>query len=711
MPLRVVVPVLLLIVALPGFVLPVVVVKSLMQSASTAAEQSAGANAFISIGFGVTLLAFLAAWGLFSLYLVAPLAGLAREARALTLTPQDRDPIVPRSQFVEGLATNIGGLARALHRSKSEIGDAVAIATRSADQQRSQLETILLDLTEGVIVCNRDHRIILYNEAAQRILGLREMTGLGRPLFGVLTREPVLHALDTLARRPPTQRGSGEADGKAAPVDEGTAIRRFMASTVDLGTLVETRMRLVIDQAGEMSGYVLSFQDIGSEIESLAARDTLLREVMVEWRRPLANLTAAVEMLTDGAELSPPERAAFEDIVSKELTQINARFVDASKRYDRLDVGPWAMTDVRSLDLFRAVQKHVGQSHGITVTPVGLPVWLRADSHALMLALEYLVRRLAEETGLKSFDAGVTRGDSYAYVEISWPGAPINADMLESWLDESLAGAIASRTPRQIIERHGGEVWGTAAGDGIAMRRLPLRPAADPGPGTKTAALAPRPEYYDFDLFKAAHGNIAATPLRALRYCVFDTETTGLRPTDGDELLSIGAVQVVNGRLLTSETFERMIDPGRDIPEVSTRIHGITADMVKGKPPARIVLPQFRRFVGDAVLVAYNISFDMKFLTMKQDEAGVVFVNSVVDAVLVSLFLSPQPPPHSLHGAAVLLGIDISGRHTAVGDALATAALWIRLLDVMEARGIKTFGEAVTISDRMLKERRLGDKF
>ena len=704
MPLRVIIPIVLFVIALPGFVMPAFVLRTISRAANLSAEQAASANGTIAIGFSAALLCLLVGWVLFHLYLVAPLAGLQREARALLLTPQDRDPMLARPELVSPLVTAIGALGRALFKSKSEIGDAIATATRSADQQRSQLETILLDLTEGVIVCNRDHRIILYNDAAHRILAMREVTGLGRSVFGVLTREPILHALDALARRP--ARGASEA-----AEEDATSIRRFMASTVDLGTLVETRMRLVVDQSGEMSGYVLSFQDIGSEIESLSARDSLLREVMVEWRRPLANLTAAVEMLTGGGHLEPSERHAFEEIIQKELDQLNARFGESSKRYDRLDVGPWAMTDVRSLDLIRAVQKHVGDDYGIDITPVGLPVWLRADSHALMLALEYLVRQLAHETGLKSFDAGVTRGETYAYVEIAWPGTPVSADVLESWLDTALDGAIANRTPRQIIEHHGGEVWSTAGDDGIAMLRLPLRPAENPQPEMKSASLAPRPEYYDFDLFKTTHGSIAATPLRSLRYVVFDTETTGLRPTDGDELLSIGAVQVVNGRLLTSETFERLIDPGRDIPEVSTRIHGITADMVQGKPPARIVLPQFRRFLGDAVLVAYNISFDMKFLSLKQDEAGVKFDNPVLDALLLSIYLHPDLPDHSLNGVADFLGIDITGRHTALGDALATAALWVRLLDVMEARGITTFGEAVTISDRMLKERRLGDKF
>lgn len=704
MQLRVVIPLILFVVALPGFVLPAYLLRSISRLGELTPEQAASANGVIAIGFTLGMVAVLIGWLFLLRYLVVPLAGLQREARAMMLTPQDRDVDIARPQLVEGLAGSIGALGRALFKSKSEIGEAIAQATRTADQQRSQLETILLDLTEGVIVCNRDHRIILYNDAAQRILQMRELTGLGRTVFGVLTREPILHALDALARRPTARAGEGGDD-------DATMIRRFMASTVDLGTLVETRMRLVVDQSGEMSGYVLSFQDIGSEVESLSARDALLREFMVEWRRPLANLTAAAEMLTISDAMEPAERHAFQDIIVKELDTINARFVDASRRYDRLDVGPWALTDVRSLDLIRAVEKHVGDAYGIAITPVGLPVWVRADSHALMLALEYLVRKLSEATGHKSFDAGVTRGETYAYFEISWPGAPVSADVLESWLDASLEGAIASRTPRQIIERHGGEVWSTSADDGIAMLRIPLRPAENPQPEMKSASFAPRPEYYDFDLFKATHGNIASTPLRALRYVVFDTETTGLRPSDGDELLSIGAVQVVNGRLLTSETFERLIDPGRDIPEISTKIHGISADMVKGKPPARIVLPQFRRFVGDAVLVAYNISFDMKFLSLKQDEAGVNFDNPVLDALLLSIYLHPELPDHSLNGVADFLGIDISGRHTALGDALATAALWVRLLDVMDERGIKTFGEAVTISDRMLKERRLGDKF
>jgi DNA polymerase III subunit epsilon len=218
--------------------------------------------------------------------------------------------------------------------------------------------------------------------------------------------------------------------------------------------------------------------------------------------------------------------------------------------------------------------------------------------------------------------------------------------------------------------------------------------------------VAPRPEYYDFDLFKLADTALADTPLKKLRYVVFDTETTGIRPSEGDELIAIAAVRIVNGRILTGETFERLINPGRSIPASSVRIHGITEQMARDKPPARIVLPQFKNFVGDGVLIAWNAAFDMRFLELKQDEAGVRFDNPVLDALLLSIHVSDEPINHSLMATAERLGVVVTGRHTALGDAMATAAIWVKLLDLLEARGIRTLGQAFRISSRLVAERR-----
>lgn len=657
-------------------------------------------NPLLSITFVIAIVTGVLSWYLAHRYLLSPLAAIAREAQRLTLTPTDRGVVVVNDGAMPEIVAAVAGLGKAFTNQHASTNARVQEAASLAESQKRRLEAILLDLTEGVIVCNRDHRIILYNEAARRILGLREMTGLGRPLFGVLAKDPVIHTLDILLR----------SEG-----GQGDVARRFMVATADLGTLVETRMSLVREASGEHAGYVLSFQDIGPQMESLGQRDNLLREVMVEWRRPIANLSAAIETFTDAGDLTAAERTAFEEILRKEIAQLSSRFMEAAKRFDRLDLGHWGTADVHSVDLFRAVEKLISADSGVSIRLVGLPMWIHADSHSLSLTLAHLIGHLALDKGVRSIDLGMSRSGARAYVEIGWIGEPVFSDTLDHWLDDPIKGAIASRTARQIIERHGGEVWSTQAGDGSAVLRVPLRPSDRPQEPAEVeqsaAGNAPRPEYYDFDLFRASPTSISDARLKELRYVVFDTETTGLQPSQGDELLSIGAVHVVNGRILTGETFERLINPERDIPPLSTRFHGITAGVVAGKPPARIVLPQFRAFAGDAVLIAYNIAFDMAFLTKRQDEAGVVFDNPVLDALLLAIHVFPDLPDPSLSSMASFLEIQVEGRHTALGDALMTAAVWVRLIEGLEKKGVTTFGEAVAISDRMLQERRLKEKF
>jgi DNA polymerase-3 subunit epsilon len=664
-------------------------------------------GALVSLAAAVALVAFAAAWGILYLLVQKPLTALARDALVLAQAPQERGLHVPALHALDRMPLGVAELQKRLVAARADTRAEVEAATRRVDEQRNRLEAILLDLTEGVIVCNLDHRILLYNQAAARILNLRETLGLGRPLFGLLTSEPIIHILEQML--PPTDAPSTPSVASRDKLT-GHDSRRFVCATHDLGTLLEARMSLVLEAHGTASGYVLTFADVSARIESLALRDHILREVMVEWRRPLANLTAASEMLEDADALSTAERGAFLDIVSKEVAALNARFRELARAYEQLAAGPWPMADIHSLDLFRAVRKHLATETEITL--VGVPTWLHADSHSLMLALAALIQRARTASGKRHFDIEAIRRANRVYVEISCEGAPLPAAELDRWLEEPLLGTIANRTVREILDRHGSELWSESLADGRTVIRIPLLPPSHlPTDTLVRARLAPRPEFYDFDLFEAAHAELSATPLQRMSYVVFDCETTGLKPSMGDELVSVGAIRVVNGRILTGETFERLINPGRPIPDASRRIHGISDDMVRDKPPVEIVLPQLKTFVGDSVLVAYNAAFDMKFLELKETATGVRFDNAVLDALLLAIYLFPDSPDHSLSGMSRQLGIDITGRHTALGDAMMTAAIWVRLLDLLTARGVATFGDAVRISSRMMQERKLLAQF
>ncbi len=217
--------------------------------------------------------------------------------------------------------------------------------------------------------------------------------------------------------------------------------------------------------------------------------------------------------------------------------------------------------------------------------------------------------------------------------------------------------------------------------------------------------LPPRPEFYDPDMPPAAPGAAAQRALRSLSYVVFDTETTGLRPSLGDEIVAIAGVRVIDGRVDASDTFNRLVNPGRGIPKQSTRFHGITDDMVRHEPPLAVVLPQFKAFIGDSVLVAHNAAFDMKFLKMKEAELAIRFDNPVLDTLLISAFLFDTSQDHSLDAVLGRFDIPALGRHTALGDALATAAAFIRLIEILEDRGIGTFERLLRVSNMAMEVR------
>jgi len=216
-------------------------------------------------------------------------------------------------------------------------------------------------------------------------------------------------------------------------------------------------------------------------------------------------------------------------------------------------------------------------------------------------------------------------------------------------------------------------------------------------------SLPSRPEYTNFDIYDHPKHleELGGRDLKSLTFVVFDTETTGLRPSHGDEIISIAGVRIVGGEIKTGEAFSRLVNPGRDIPRASIRFHGITEDMVRGEAPIKDVLPEFRDFIGDVVLVAHNAAFDMKFLKLKERETGIVFDHLVLDSLLLSVFLEPESANHGLDAIAERLGVTVEGRHTALGDSLATAAVFLRMLSMLETRGVRTLGQAIQVSSRI----------
>lgn len=182
--------------------------------------------------------------------------------------------------------------------------------------------------------------------------------------------------------------------------------------------------------------------------------------------------------------------------------------------------------------------------------------------------------------------------------------------------------------------------------------------------------------------------------LPAASYVVFDTETTGLHPFKGDEIISIGAVVVEKGKILSEPRFYEMVNPGRPVSPQSEAITGLNNKVLSDKPDLIPVLFRFLQFTGPRILVAHNAPFDLAFINNRLGEAiGRRIVNPVIDTVLLTSALYYALGDYSLESLAPRFNISLEGRHNALGDAIIAASLFTSLLVELNNMGIRKLPE------------------
>lgn len=166
-----------------------------------------------------------------------------------------------------------------------------------------------------------------------------------------------------------------------------------------------------------------------------------------------------------------------------------------------------------------------------------------------------------------------------------------------------------------------------------------------------------------------------------IREIVLDTETTGLSPHDGDRLVEIGCVELIN-HIPTGKTFHVYINPQRSMPEEAFRVHGLSEEFLSAKPLFADVAEDFRGFIGDATLVIHNAPFDMGFLNAELERAGKPRLgNEVIDTVMVARKKHPGARV-SLDALCKHYGIDNSRRtlHGALLDSEILAEVYLELI-------------------------------
>jgi DNA polymerase-3 subunit epsilon len=652
---------------------------------------------------GFALIALQAAiWAALDRSWVAPGRALAREIRLLLHANAERPIRAPEGHGLGELADAIAALAEGWRQGHAEQSAALASATARASEQQRRLEAVLRDLSDGLIACSADRRILLFNDAALRIFGGNPELGLDRSLDRLIAREPITHAFERLRE--------GASAAAAGVVEERV---EFVCATADGARLLRSRMALIEGPDGAAAGFVLDLADATAQLDRRERREVRLRDLIQGQRASVAALRAAAEVLADGEALPAAERAGFQGVLERESATLSAQVEALAAVAEELTAGDWPSADLYSADLVRWVNRRLaGGTPPLALTAVGPGLWLHGDGYQLSLLLARLARSIQQASGAAGLDLEVEEQGRRVVLDLVWPGTPLALGTLATWLDQPLEPAAPSGPRlRDVLRRHQGELWSQPhRRPGQALLRLPL-----PGPRRPPVAalgqaveLPPRPEFYDFDLLARAGrpASLLERPLAELCYVVFDTETTGLDPAGADRIIQIAGVRIVNRRLLTGEVFDALVDPGRSIPKASIRFHGITDEMVQGRPPLEIVLPQFHRFAEGAVLVAHNAAFDMAFLRREEERLGLRFDHPVLDTLLLSAAVHDHATEHGLDAIAARFGIALARRHQALGDAIGTGQIFLRLLDLLEAAGVRSLGGALALAERAVAVRR-----
>jgi len=644
---------------------------------------------------------------------VAPPARLREQARVLLDTDTARALAPAAPPGVRGLAQVVDGLVAQREALRAQMAEKVAQASRHVEQERSRLAALMSELALSVVVCNLDGRVLLYNNRARlqfkalssapQVAEGADLIGLGRSIYNVFDRALVAHALERIQQR--LKRGAASPSAQFVTVTaRGQLLRAQMAPVRD-GSAADA----------PLAGFVLLLENITRDYERDSAQDRALQAYTEAGRASLASVQAALELL-DTPDLEPAMRQRFLAVVREEVQSLGVR-ITALAEHSAADVKTrWPLEEMLGADLLAAAQRRIeaAGAQRVTTAELDATLWLKLDSFALLQALSHLASRLRDEydvarlqlrllalpPGAPGPGRAAPAGARRAQLDLVWPAQALSTETVMAWESEPMRvdGQASALSIRDVMQRHGGEFWfeRDRARQQVFFRfLLPLADAvreAEPVAPT----LDSRPEYYDFNLFATTESTRALDDRRLvdLSYTVFDTETTGLQPAAGDQIIQIGAARIVAGRLLRQESFEQLVDPQRDIPAAGIPIHGITPDMVRGQPRLEEVLPAFHAYAGDTVLVAHNAAFDMRFLQLAEDRSGVRFEQPVLDTLLLSALVHPQQESHRLEALAERFDVTIVGRHTALGDALVTAEIFVKLIPLLAAMGIHTLGQA-----------------
>jgi DNA polymerase III subunit epsilon len=639
------------------------------------------------IYFFISFLLFFAAFG-FAIDAILnnffiPMMKLTDEITVISTVNASHRIKIEGGNEILNLANSINEFADTHENLKKIITDEINKKRAELYTEKNMLAALLDELPQGVIACNAEGVITLFNKKAKLIEGEDCFIGIGRSVFEIIDKDIITNALYEINIK--------------KIIKDAAAFSSFITLSAN-NVLIKADISPITDNHDNFAGFIIVFYNIAKDFKFYAQTDSLFKFIA----NKISSVLEKIKLMADESLKSEI------NLLENTLKESESNYLDRIK--ERL---PFLIVSDR--DIITSVQKRAQDKLGISLKPEFSENinWIKIETYSFIYAFMAILIILKKTTKSDSFECNVLKEDNFLTVSFHIPDPEKGKDILKKWND-SIALAINDDIPltlKDFLNYHEASLnLETSKGGKIELKlSMPLAEMKEPENIRNITILSEdesaddRPEFYDFELFskQLVNPNLTDSRLRDISYTVFDTETTGL-DTKNDEIISIGALRIVNNKILYNEKFEQLINPYIPIPYESEKIHGITDETLKDKPNIKEVLPLFYQFAHDTVLVAHNGAFDMKMFDMKQKYTGINFNNLLLDTMILASIVYPVHEKHNMKILADIAGVNIIGRHTAMGDAIATAQIFLKLIPLLEKKKIFTLQDAVEASKKTL---------
>ena len=403
------------------------------------------------------------------------------------------------------LVQAINELADRYEELKNNFQHQIQLASAETEEEKNIFAAFISELPEGVLICNAEGRILLYNRRAGEFLAIDDdnqfndgsesgqFAGLGRSVFSVIDQNLIEHALDEINER---------LKRKVT-----NAVSQFVAQGKEKHVL-QAQAVPILNRLGQFTGFILILNDITGQRRADNRVDSLLQSLTKSARSPLASIRSAIEVILEYPDMDTAHLQRFKDIIYKESITLSDILNQVANDYSRLIQTQRSLVLMSATYLIETIKRRAKDRLGIVVH-VEKPVEktkVKVDSYSIISAILFVLNELKNKTGTYEFTCKLERGEKFVNMDLLWQGNTFKAETLRKWEDQFLViGKEKSPlTLKEVLGHHEAGIYAGRTTEDQPYIRF-LLPVAETQSPKKPRHIPILPEsrlkFYDFELF------------------------------------------------------------------------------------------------------------------------------------------------------------------------------------------------------------------